>query len=533
MGAIRPIRTEEDYEAALARISELMDALSPPEGQIEDEDDPERLELDVLSDLVERYEDKHYPTGFPSITAAIEFQMDQMDMTQRDLIPFLGSSAKVSEVLSGKRSITMAMARERGMSPGRSGAVTPEFLREVARLSTREDGPGRARDFLAGNGIGLEYVPHLPRTHLDGAALRLPDGRPVVGLTLRYDRIDNFWFTLLHELGHVGLHLGTGSDETGFVDDLSLRGVESGGSDPTEHEADQFAQDALTPRKSGTTALSWKTRGRWQCCKWRGKPRSTRQSSPAVSAMSRATTDYCPNSWAPEKCAGSLRGTGRMTERLNLACRYKEKIEASRPGAPHPAQARLSAGQAGESDADCAGTGGSPVRRLGCRLRGFASKKIQFGIRPVPFLVDHAQGWRSNRIDRAGRMAAGSYQGKPPPIQTSRKTWPCNHSRKAKRRSSSRNLEQHIETIRPEGVILPMKYTIVIEQSPNNYAAYVPDLPGCVATASTREELLKEIREAIEFHIEGMREDGEPVPEPQATAEVVEVAEVTEAKADH
>ncbi len=78
-----------------------------------------------------------------------------------------------------------------------------------------------------------------------------------------------------------------------------------------------------------------------------------------------------------------------------------------------------------------------------------------------------------------------------------------------------------------------MKYTIVIEQSPNNYAAYVPDLPGCVATASTREELLDEIREAIEFHIEGMRDDGEPVPEPQATAEVVEVAEVTEAKADH
>ena len=72
-----------------------------------------------------------------------------------------------------------------------------------------------------------------------------------------------------------------------------------------------------------------------------------------------------------------------------------------------------------------------------------------------------------------------------------------------------------------------------MKQSPNNYAAYVPDLPGCVATASTREELLKEIREAIEFHIEGMREDGEPVPEPQATAEVVEVAEVTEAKADH
>ena len=64
MTAIRPIRTEEDYEAALARISELMDALSPPEGQIENGNDPLRIELDVLSDLVERYEDKHYPTGF-------------------------------------------------------------------------------------------------------------------------------------------------------------------------------------------------------------------------------------------------------------------------------------------------------------------------------------------------------------------------------------------------------------------------------------------------------------------------------------
>ena len=71
-----------------------------------------------------------------------------------------------------------------------------------------------------------------------------------------------------------------------------------------------------------------------------------------------------------------------------------------------------------------------------------------------------------------------------------------------------------------------MKYTVVIEKAPDNYAAYVPDLPGCVATAGSREELLEEIREAIEFHIEGMREDGEPVPEPQATSDVVEVAAV-------
>ena len=67
-----------------------------------------------------------------------------------------------------------------------------------------------------------------------------------------------------------------------------------------------------------------------------------------------------------------------------------------------------------------------------------------------------------------------------------------------------------------------MKYTVVIEKTPNNYAAYVPDLPGCVASASTRGALMEQIREAIEFHIEGMREDGEPIPEPQTTAAVVD-----------
>ena len=67
-----------------------------------------------------------------------------------------------------------------------------------------------------------------------------------------------------------------------------------------------------------------------------------------------------------------------------------------------------------------------------------------------------------------------------------------------------------------------MKYTVVIERTTNNYAAYVPDLPGCVATAGTRNQVLKEIREAIEFHIEGMREDGEPIPAPQTTAAVVD-----------
>jgi len=71
---------------------------------------------------------------------------------------------------------------------------------------------------------------------------------------------------------------------------------------------------------------------------------------------------------------------------------------------------------------------------------------------------------------------------------------------------------------------LSMKFTIVIEEAPNNFAAYVPDLPGCVATAGTKEGLLGEIQRAIEFHLEGLEEDGEPIPEPRATSDVVEIA---------
>ena len=60
-----------------------------------------------------------------------------------------------------------------------------------------------------------------------------------------------------------------------------------------------------------------------------------------------------------------------------------------------------------------------------------------------------------------------------------------------------------------------VQYAIVIEKSPRNYSAYVPDLPGCIATGATREDVVREMRQAIEFHIEGLRDQGEPVPAPQ------------------
>ena len=69
-----------------------------------------------------------------------------------------------------------------------------------------------------------------------------------------------------------------------------------------------------------------------------------------------------------------------------------------------------------------------------------------------------------------------------------------------------------------------MRYAVVIEKSRKGFAAYVPDLPGCVAVAKTRTAVVKLIHGALEFHIEGLRKDGEPVPKPSSSVEFVEVA---------
>lgn len=349
MSTIKPIRTRADYQAALDRIGTLMDARpGTSRGN----------ELDVLADLVEHYEEKSVAMGYPSPIAAIEFRMEQAGLTARDLVPFIGSRAKVSEVLSGKRPLTMRMARalhehlgipadvllrqseeslesplqgiecdkfplkemarlgwipnprdlaaradeyiaelirraggpdvaaaalyrkndsaranaksdryaleawcwqvlataseNRPKARYEAGTITLEFLREVARLSWSSEGPRLAKEFLGKHGIPLVVVPHLPRTYLDGAALKLGDGTPVIGLTLRYDRVDNFWFCLLHELSHVGRHM-EGNGDSAFLDDLSLRSVQTGRSDIKELQADEWAEEALIPRKTWET----------------------------------------------------------------------------------------------------------------------------------------------------------------------------------------------------------------------------------------------------------------------------------------
>lgn len=349
------IRTYEDHQAAMNRIDEIFDA---PAGSTEGD------ELDLLVHLVEVYEADRYPIPLPDPIAAIEFRMEQQGLTQRDLIPYIGSRPKVSEVLSGKRQITIRMARAlhqhlgisaevllqetgasfddslegvkwerfplaemarrgwierltpykdhaeelvRGLMESAGGqrtaiqplfrrnahrrenantdwhalqvwcwrvmalakddppsnsyqseSVTQEFMAKVARLSPKRNGPRLAQSFLADHGISLVIERHLSKTHLDGATLWFGDDRPVIGMTLRYDRLDNFWYTLMHELAHIGRHEGLEED---FFDDMTLRGTKNVADDCIEVQADQWAEEALIPG------------GKWEASAVRFSPR--------------------------------------------------------------------------------------------------------------------------------------------------------------------------------------------------------------------------------------------------------------------
>lgn len=120
--------------------------------------------------------------------------------------------------------------------------ITPELLRDLARLSWLKDGPRLAIEFLAKYGIVVVVEPRLPNTLLDGAAMLTESGVPVVGLTLRYDRIDYFWFTLLHEVAHIWRHLNSPDDT--FIDRIEHMDSK----EIFEKEANRIARDSFIPR---------------------------------------------------------------------------------------------------------------------------------------------------------------------------------------------------------------------------------------------------------------------------------------------
>lgn len=346
---VKIIKNKNDHEHAMKRITELM-ATHPAVGSALGN------ELELLAHLVQDYETKHHDIGLPTPLQAIRFRMEQQNLRPKDLIPYLGSASRVSEVLGGKRTLSLEMVRKlndglgipaevllqerrkravddpperlppavaklpvdvfkevvrrkwfgkfrgnfadakqkavslwkeflcfgtnphallafnrqsvRGKQTDNDFAlfawrtrvlriaskkrlknkfdaadITDAFVRALASFSRVKDGPRFAVEELEKNGIAVVIESHLPRTHLDGAAMKLPDGTPVIGLTLRYDRLDNFFFCLFHELGHVVKHIATGKGEL-FLDDLEQRSTEK-----LEKEADAFACEHLVPER--------------------------------------------------------------------------------------------------------------------------------------------------------------------------------------------------------------------------------------------------------------------------------------------
>ncbi len=100
---IKAIKTEQDYNQALERLNEIFHA---------EIDTPEGDEAEVLSILIEKYEDEHYPIGMPDPIEAIKFRMEQMGMNQKDLADIFGFTSRVSEILNRKRKLTLNMIRK-------------------------------------------------------------------------------------------------------------------------------------------------------------------------------------------------------------------------------------------------------------------------------------------------------------------------------------------------------------------------------------------------------------------------------------
>lgn len=343
MNQLKIIKTEQDHQQALARLMTLMD-LDP------NENSPEQDEMDVLAVLIEKYEQENFPIAKPDPVTAIKFRMEQQGLTNKDLVPYMGAASKVSEVLNGKRPLSLNMIRKlttglgisadvliqapelsaannldidwssfplaemrkRGYFEGFTGKLSelkeyaaehlnnffasvpsgsqlkPALLRssahlrsndketdayavlawqvrvlqkaqeeqlsanyipstvnlswmqKLARMSWSAQGPLLAKEYLNKHGIHLVIEPHLPKTYLDGAVCLKCNGNPVIAMTLRHDRVDSFWFTLMHELAHIALHLD--GSESWYLDDL-----DSTHTDKAEQEADALASEALLP----------------------------------------------------------------------------------------------------------------------------------------------------------------------------------------------------------------------------------------------------------------------------------------------
>ena len=334
---IRVIKNAKQHAKAIKRLSKLMDK----------ETDANDENIELLALVIEQYEKETVTQDKPTPIEAIKFRMEQENLTQRDLIPYIGSLAKVSEVLSGKRKLSLNMIRNLSNRLGISAdiliampdykmdknnvewakfplaemrkrnyfgtqetlndvkeyaeekvttflnkikggmnltpallkttanyrfndkeinplalwawqarilylalksplknsykkdTITDEFITDLCQCSRFSESPILAKEFLNKHGIHLIIEPHFKQTYLDGAVCTDENGNPVIALTLRHDRLDNFWFTLMHEIMHLKYDIGN-KDEW-YIDDLDNDHHQ----DPKEQRADDGARNAL------------------------------------------------------------------------------------------------------------------------------------------------------------------------------------------------------------------------------------------------------------------------------------------------
>jgi HTH-type transcriptional regulator / antitoxin HigA len=188
----------------------------------------------------------------------IESSTAVSDLIQRFLAP-AGSPVLLRHTLTfganartNRTHVWLWLSRVREVADGRSYLqgrfrredLDEELIRYVAKLSFMEKGPRLAKEFLEEHGIAMVIEPHLPATHLDGAAMIGRSGAPIVALSLREDRLDNFWFTLIHELIHVWKHLDAEARRA-IADENIEKGTDT---EKIEQEANDLAAEILLPR---------------------------------------------------------------------------------------------------------------------------------------------------------------------------------------------------------------------------------------------------------------------------------------------
>lgn len=338
MMTIKVIDSKSLYEQYLERVELLLRSKNSEDKEVNEE-------IELLTLLIEKYEIDNFKIKNPDPIDAVFFRMRERNLKQTDLIQYIGSKSRVSEILSRKRPLTIQMIRDlstglsipvdlliseprkntinsneidwsnfpikevakkgwlekisgnkkeelisafekffhesgidyknaafkkrfygdactptsnyslfawlarvnsiaqkqkNGLAVFEKSRINEEFIEDVCHLSFLENGPLIAVDYLKKHGILVIYEEHLKGTYLDGAAFKDKSGTPIIGITLRHDRLDNFWFTLIHELVHITKHIQ--SDEA-FLDDFDVNSE-----DEKEAEANRIARDKFIPR---------------------------------------------------------------------------------------------------------------------------------------------------------------------------------------------------------------------------------------------------------------------------------------------